>query len=294
MPRMRRWLEVSLDLPADAADAAAGWLVDQGALGLIEEERNDRRLLRAHFDRTEHERDLGQAARAFLDGIDEFFPGSAAGRVEVAAFDDQDWFESWKASFPPILLGRRLCVRSPWSPPPGPERLDIEIRPAMAFGTGHHATTVGCLLGIEELFDREGALSPVLEVGTGSGILTIAAAKLGAGELCAVDVDPVAIDAASENVRRNGVEPTVRLRLGSLEQASGRFRLIVANLTSELLRRMGAGLAERAAPGGWLIVSGIVDRERDEVCAAMSAVGWMLRAERSADGWSTLTLQHLG
>lgn len=291
MPRMRRWLEVSLDVPADAADAAAGWLVDQGALGLIEEDADGRLRLRAHFDASAPGRDLAAAARAYLAGIEEYFPGSASARVEVVAFEDQDWFESWKTSFPPLLVGRRLSVRPPWCPPAEAPRLDIEITPAMAFGTGHHATTVGCLVALEELLDREGVSSPLLEVGTGSGILAIAAAKLGVREVFAVDVDPVAIEAAALNARRNGVDWVVRLEVGSLERASGRFPLIVANLTTDVLVGMVPTFSKHAEPRGWAIISGIFDVERDDVLAVANAAGWTLAAERLAERWSTLTLR---
>src|SRR5262249_13681030 len=160
---------------------------------VVEENAADRLRLLAHFEAADDERELVDALRGFLGEIEEFFPGSAASRVAVARVDEDDWAEGWKRSFPPLEVGRRLRVRTPWSARADSGRYDVEILPAMAFGTGHHGSTLGSLLALEELMEREGPLSPVLDVGTGSGVLAIAAARLGAGAVVAVDVDPVAI-----------------------------------------------------------------------------------------------------
>src|SRR5262249_41787067 len=170
-------------------------------------------------------------------------------------------------------------------------RHDVEILPAMAFGTGHHASTRGCLLALEELVEREGALSPVLDVGTGSGVLAIAAARLGAGAVVAVDVDPVAVEAAVENVRRNDLEAIVHPQRGSLETVTGRYRLIVANLYTTLLRELASGFADHAEPRGWLIVSGLLEADRGDVQEHAHAAGWEPTGERCLDGWTTLTLR---
>ena len=146
-------------------------------------------------------------------------------------------------------------------------------------------------LALEDLLVCEGVLSPVLDVGTGSGVLAIAAARLGVRAVVAVDVDPVAIEAAAENVRRNGLEAIVSLRRGSLESVTGRYRLIVANLYAGLLRELFARFADHAGPGDWLIVSGLLEADRDEVRGAALAAGWEPKSDRCLDGWTTLTLR---
>jgi ribosomal protein L11 methyltransferase len=288
---MRRWLELSAEIPPAACDALAAWLFDRGAPGVIEELTADHLRLLAHFEGAADERGLVEALHGFLREIDEFFPGAAASRVAVARVDEDDWAEGWKRSFPPLDVGRRLRVRSPWSAREDSGRHDVEILPAMAFGTGHHASTLGCLAALEDLLECEGALSPVLDVGTGSGVLAIAAARLGVRAVVAVDVDPVAIEAAAENVRRNGLEAIVSLRRGSLETVTGRYRLIVANLYAGLLRELFAGFAAHAGPGDWLIVSGLLEADRDEVRGAALAAGWEPKSDRCLDGWTTLTLR---
>ena len=288
---MRRWLELSAEVPPAAGDALSVWLVDRGAPGVIEEPAAGHLRLRAHFGAAGDERELVDALHGFLREIDEYFPGAAASRVAVARVDEEDWGEGWKQSFPPLEVGRRLRVRTPWTARDDSGRHDVEILPAMAFGTGHHASTLGCLLALEDLLGCEGALSPVLDVGTGSGVLAIAAARLGARAVAAVDVDPVAVEAAVENVRRNGLDAVVRLRRGSLESVTGRYRLIVANLYAGLLRELFAGFGDHAEPRGWLIVSGLLEADREAVREAALAAGWESKSERCLDGWTTLTLR---
>lgn len=289
-PVMRRWLELSIEIVPAASDALVAWLVNRGAPGVIEEELAERRRLRAHFTPTEDAGAIVGAAREFLRELDEPFPGAAGARLEIGFVDEEDWASSWKQGFPPLEIGRRLCVRTPWSPHTS-DRLDVQILPAMAFGTGQHASTVGCLLAIEDAFDRESAPPTVLDVGTGSGILAIAAARLGARRVLAIDVDPVAIAAAADNVSRNEMEAIVTLRCGSTDAVEGRYALIVANLYSDLLRSMFGTLAVRAEARGRCIASGLLDADVESVRRAAVASGWQLEAERSLEGWTTLTLR---
>jgi ribosomal protein L11 methyltransferase len=287
---MRRWLEVSIEVPPAAADVLILRLVERGSLGIIEESAGDRLRLRAHFEERNEEpaRDVAELLRE----LDEFFPGCADSGVTVRRIDAADWAEAWKRGFPPLEVGRSLRVRPPWIARDDRGRHDLEIEPAMAFGTGHHASTSGCLLALEDLVEREGPPPSLLDVGTGSGILAIASARLGAREVLAVDVDVAAVDAARENVRRNSVEAVVRVRLGSLESVDRRFAWIVANLYSGLLRGMFAGFFERAESGGRLVVAGLLDADAPAVVDA--ARGWREIGRRSIDGWTTLTFERKG
>ena len=232
---MPRWLEIAVEIAAPAGDALSNWLVERGAPGVIEEPLAGERVrIRAHFESEEGAEDLTAEiiadARGFLGELESFFPGAAAAPLAAQTIAAEDWAEGWKQGFPPLEIGRSLCVRPPWTPVGEPSRHDIVIEPAMAFGTGHHASTLGCLLAIEEIFAQEPALAPVLDVGTGSGILAIAAARLGAAPVLAIDTDPVAVEAAAANVERKSLETTLELRCGSLDVVVGRFRLITANL----------------------------------------------------------------
>jgi ribosomal protein L11 methyltransferase len=231
---------------------------------------------------------------ALLAELDGFFPGCAGARISVREVADEDWAEGWKQSFPVIDVGERLRVRPPWLAPSGGERLEVEIEPAMAFGTGQHASTLGCLLALEDLCAAAPAPPSVLDVGTGSAILAIAAARLGAERVLAVDIDPIAIEAARKNVERNRVGAIVCLDVGSLDRVGGRFALILANLYSGMLRGMFAAFAERAEPHAVLVVAGFLDADREAVSASARDGGWVEAGARSIDGWTTLTLRRAG
>jgi ribosomal protein L11 methyltransferase len=287
---VRRWIELSVVVPAEAADAVAVRLVELGAPGTIEEEAGEgRTLLRAHFSESIEPDRLRRELREFLDGADRFFAGAASSTVNLTTIDEEDWAEGWKQSFPPLEIGRSLLVRPPWVEAESVGRHTIEIEPAMAFGTGQHGSTLGCLLALEELFAREGALSPVLDVGTGSGILAIAAAKLGAAEVVAIDDDPIAVDAARKSCERNGVP--VSVLLGRIDTVEGPFRLILANLYANVLRESFPAFASKMTPGSHLVVAGLLDADREPVSAAASASGFERPEVRSIDGWTTIVLR---
>ena len=289
--RVRRWLEVAIEVPRDAVDVLSLWLVERGSPGTIEDAAGDRVRLRAHFEQPLDEPSLAADLRGFVAELDEFFPGCAVAAPSFSQVNEEDWAESWKRGFPPLDVGRSLRIRPPWEPRADSRRVDVAIRPAMAFGTGQHASTLGCLLAIEESFTRDGAASPVLDVGTGSGILAIAAAKLGARRVCAVDVDPAAVEAAAENVRGNGVAEIVQVTLGSLDAVPGRFALIVANLYTGVLCGMLDEFAARSATRGRLVISGFLDA--DASILERAAVRWRETGRRSIDGWTTLTLSRV-
>lgn len=206
-------------------------------------------------------------------------------RLSEKAVNDEDWAESWKAHFWPTKLGRRIVVTPTWRDY-APERGDlvIEIDPGMAFGTGSHATTVLCVRALEDL-TRPGI--SILDVGTGSGILLAAAAKLGAACGRGIDVDPVAVTVARENLERNHV-PADRFAVteGDLaETVTERYALVVANILSAVIIRLLPQIAAVCAPGGRLIFSGIVEKNQPPVLAAMADHGLDVLEVRTLDDW---------
>lgn len=288
---VNRWIEVAVTIPADAADAVSHHLIEIGAPGTIEEDRaGECRRIRAHFPSSVDASSLSRRLRSVLCELEADFPGCASASLDLASIDEEDWAESWKQGFPPIEIGRSLRIRPPWVPCTS-GRHDIEIQPAMAFGTGHHASTVGCLVALEDLFGREGPFSPVLDLGTGSGVLAIAAARLGAREVVALDIDAVATEAAQENVRRNGLADVIHVQQGPASDVTGRYSLMLANLYSGLLRSLFPHLSEIGLPGSWLIVAGLLDVDRPAVSDAASSSGWQAVEARARDGWSTLLLR---
>ncbi len=205
---------------------------------------------------------FGEAAQA------ERAAAALGGKVEAVA--DQDWGEAWKKGLGPISVGR-VFVRPSWvsaAPPEG--AAEVVLDPGMAFGTGSHPTTSLCLSALSDLLaGRSGA--SVLDVGTGSGLLAIAARKLGAGRVRGNDNDPVAVEVARENAARNGVE--VELSAEPLARIDGRYDLVVANILANTLVELAPDVAAHLAPGGVAVVSGILGPQEDEVRAAYAAAG---------------------
>jgi ribosomal protein L11 methyltransferase len=212
------------------------------------------------------------------------------GQLRVREVDDADWADAWKEHYVPQRIGRLVVVPS-WLPdePIGPDELPIILDPGMAFGTGLHPTTRGCLILLQEL----SPMPPrVLDVGIGSGILAIAALRLGATGVHGVDTDPLAVDAARTNAARNGLGDRVTADAGTLPEAPvERFPLVLANLVAAVLVDLAPRLAAHLAPGGVLLASGIIAPRADEVIAAMDRVGLAVTARRDDDEWVSLRLE---
>ena len=207
---------------------------------------------------------------ALLQAARDAAPGIAMRETRLAA---ADWSRSWKAYFKPVRTGRQLLIRPPWSRAATGDRTVIELEPGMAFGTGDHPTTKACLAAVERLL-RPG--DRLLDLGSGSGILAIAGAKLGASKVLALDTDPLAVDAAKENCRRNGVADIVRVVKGSIESRSAKRwhpHLLLTNLTSALHAELAELITRAIVPGGSLFGAGIGEAGLPGVLTAYGAAG---------------------
>jgi len=228
---------------------------------------------------------------AWFFGRAEALAAAAAldGRLEEVV--DEDWGESWKRGLGPITVGR-VFIRPSWVDAPAPPgAVEVVLDPGMAFGTGTHPTTALCLAAISDLLAaRPGAA--VLDVGTGSGLLAIAASKLGAGRVAASDNDPVAIGVARENAARNGV-PHIALTVDPLGAIPGSFELVVANILANTLVELAPEIAARLGAGGVVLLSGILSPQETEVRAAYLAQGLrpLPGGDRRDGEWSLLALE---
>lgn len=289
------WLELAVEADVEAVDAVSeilgraapggtsiepGFeLVDEGLGARIDPTRPA--TVRAYLPA----RDLAAAERAAAGvaealGHLQAFGLRPIGELRTRLVDEADWAEAWKTYFPVLRVGRRLVIRPTWRRHRRQaEDVVLALDPGMAFGTGLHPTTRLCLAAVEGLADR-GLLNGarVLDVGCGSGILAIAAVKLGAARAVGLDTDPIAIEATQANARRNGMARRIRARLGSVPSGEPAFDVVLANLIAGVLVQLAAGLHDELRPGGRLLASGIfVDRE-PEVRAAFEAAG--LRVSR--------------
>ncbi len=218
--------------------------------------------------------------------LPELEPGEAevAGvRVQVSGTSvPDDWEERWKAFHRPVLVADRIYVRPPWEQPVGAD-IDLVIDPGRAFGTGSHSTTRLCLALLAEI---EPAAGSVCDLGCGSGVLAIAAARLGFGPVTALDADPLAVEATGQNAAANGVQLARIARANLREQPPPAAELVLANLMRPLLLQVAELMTE---PPATLIVSGLLDHEADEVAAAFAPLS---EAQRYSDkGWTALTAQ---
>ena len=230
---------------------------------------------------------------AWFSAPDQARAAAAAlgGRLEEVA--DEDWGESWKKGLGPLAIGRAF-VRPSWVDAPVPAGMaEVVLDPGMAFGTGTHPTTALCLAVLSDLLGaRPGAR--VLDVGTGSGLLAIAARKLGAGRVVANDNDPAAVEVARENAARNGVE--LELTTAPVPAIAGPFDLVLANILANTLVELAPELAAALAPGGVVLLSGILGPQEAEVRAAYLAQGLrpLPGADRREGEWSLLALRREG
>jgi len=223
--------------------------------------------------------------------------------LQVRPIAEEDWANAWKEHFHVHRVGQRLVVVPSWREyTPQPEEIILLLDPGLAFGTGLHPTTQMCLAELERQVQPGMRL---LDLGTGSGILAIAAARLGAASVLALDTDPIAVQAARANVARNGVEQIVEVKQGSLPRGvttsypcegsgtfarifrQGPFDLVVANIIAQVISDLAESLAAALAPGGQLIASGIIGERAEAVWEKLAAAGLTLLTRRQEGDWVT-------
>lgn len=295
------WISITLQADASHAERLSDALMDQGALSVSIEDADAGTAaetpqfgepghmptsLWAHsrvvalFDGDSSEAELAAmlAAAAAQTGLDEVPPAS---RSEVA---EQDWVQLTQSQFEPIRISDRLWIVPSWHDAPDSAAINIELDPGMAFGTGSHPTTRLCL---EWLCETVQPGCSVLDYGCGSGILGIAAARLGAGDVLGVDIDARALEAAADNAARNRVDMRLQHSEVPMQQE---FDLVVANILTNPLCVLAPAIAARVAAGGRVALSGVLDSQAEQVIAAWAPF-LALQVGASADGWVRLEAQ---
>ncbi len=306
------WLAYTVLTTTEASDMVSNLLIEAGSRGVMIEDKNDVKLNQrpeGQWDIIDEEiaRKMGddvkvtgyypvderiadtvrhiEAELSRLRALDLHFD---AGKLtsETNAVDEEDWAESWKKSYKPFRLGSHMVVKPGW------ERFDalpddkiIEIDPGMAFGTGTHETTGLCVELVEEIV-KPGM--DVIDIGTGTGILAIAAAHMGARVL-ATDLDPIAVKVAGENIRKNGFDGVIRTRAGDLlEAVSETADVVVANIIADVIRMLAAPVRSHIRPGGKFICSGIARERKAEVVEALEEAGYRNLDVRDRGEWTAI------
>jgi len=299
------WLELSVEADLEAVEAVSeilsrvapggtsvepGFeLVDDGLGARVDPARPA--IIRAYVAA----RDPAAAEQAAADADRDLghlraFGLRPIGPLRTRIVHEADWAEAWKAHFPVLRVGRRVVIRPSWGRHrAAPGDAVVSLDPGMAFGTGLHPTTRLCLVALEALADQgrlEGAR--VLDVGCGSGILSIAAIRLGAATALGVDLDPIAIEATVANAKRNRLGGRITTRIGTVPTGEGGFDVVAANLIASVLVEHAPNLASELRPGGTLVASGIFRDRETEVVAAFGDAGLTVAGRWAEDDWVAL------
>ena len=271
----KQWLEVSCAVPAPLVDPLAEFLIEKTESGVSIEnlsvdtfsveniEDAPVKTIKAYFPADTPPETIRSSVTAFISAS---FPDESTVPISISLIGEEDWANNWKQYFKPARIGSGLVIKPTWeSYDARPSDIVIEVDPGQAFGTGTHATTRLCLEALEKIYKKLPPLpdaSPtpetVLDVGTGSGVLSIAAAKLGATRICAIDIDPEAVTVAGENLSLNGISADVTVATTMLADVSGSYDIVVANIIAEELVNLAPDLVTRLAPRGILVLSGIL------------------------------------
>jgi ribosomal protein L11 methyltransferase len=287
------WIEVRVLVPARMQEEASLFLTDFSGRGVIIEEENVPAggvVIRAYFRPEEYGAWERQEMQDYLKrlGNYELYPLG----LEVRQVAEEDWAEAWKAHFKPLKVTANLVIRPPWEEYAAqPGETVITIYPGMAFGTGRHASTLLCLKALEQVWEeqppRAGSPWQVLDVGTGTGILALAAARYGA-EVLAIDLDPEAVVAALENVRLNNLMDRVWVEETPLTSLRQQFGLILANITAPDLLQLAEALTARLLNEGVLIISGFLAEDALRLSARYQGLGLHQTGFLTQEDWGAL------
>ena len=310
-----KWFSLHIDTSPAGLEPVSTMLGDLGIDGLVIEDEGDfRRFLeqnRQYWDYVDEELDRSMAGKCrvtfYLEQNEEGLGKIAAVRIAMAELkdrhaeyapllltmegvEDADWENNWKQFYKPMEIGDRLIVIPDWEEADPQGRVALRLNPGLTFGTGSHATTRLCLQALEKLV-RPGM--SVLDLGCGSGILSIAALLLGADRAYACDIDEKAVDVAYENAALNGVgRDRYTVRAGDVlsdqglrRDMGGGWDIVVANIVADVIIALAPAALDLMKPGGVFLCSGIIDQRADEVRATLEAQGFTIREANTSEGW---------
>ncbi len=310
------WMKITVLTTTIGSEIVSQMLIDAGSQGTIIEDKNDVQLNQrpeGQWDIIDEEiaRRIGDDVKvtgfypmdnrapdtlSFVKDRARELPSIASGidlgklEVNMTTIDDEDWAENWKSQYKPFRLGKHIVIRPGWEEYDAePTDKVVTIDPGMAFGTGTHETTGMCVSLVEE-YVKEGM--DVIDIGTGTGILAIAAAHMGAKHVLASDIDPMAVRVAKENIEINGFSDVIDAREGDLlEAADSDANVVIANIIADVIIHISAPVRALIREGGVFICSGIAREREDEVIDALKKAGYGKLDIRNDGEWTAIACQ---
>jgi len=281
------WIEISIEVHPVAQEAVSAFLFDLGCKGVVLGEKG-KDFLKAYLPFTNQFEELRNRIEIFLRGLKEFFPEAAQSFLHFSRIQDEDWGLTWRRHFQVERVTQRLTVVPAWEPvPQTPGGMVIQMDPGPAFGTGAHPTTRMCLESIEKSH-IPGAWT-MLDVGTGSGILAIYAAKLGARRVLAIDTDPEALRWAQRNIDLNHASRFIELTSKSVAELNDVFSILVANLTRDALMELLPDFQRLLEKDGTMILSGLLQEQVQDVKKQLALLGYQKYQVVTRAEWACIT-----
>ncbi|RQD69794.1 MAG: 50S ribosomal protein L11 methyltransferase [Tindallia sp. MSAO_Bac2] len=307
-----KWIEISIQTTSGAVEAVSNILYDAGVTGVAIEDIRDLEMLqkeenswelidetladtylegavvKGYLPETTNVMDQVDLIRKSVDYLPQYGLDIGLGKVTVSAVDEMDWSNEWKKHFKPLKPGNLIVIKPSWEAYTAADKeLVLEIDPGMAFGTGTHETTSLCIEELEKYVEKD---QLVYDIGCGSGILSVAAALLGAKKVIGVDLDTLAVKISRENVALNKVEEQVEVYEGNLMDVLVQpGDLIVSNIIAEIIIKMCPGILKYLKPDGIWISSGIIRDKQREVESAIEKAGLEIIEVRSKGEWISIT-----
>lgn len=280
--------QLKLEVSEHGTSLISDYLLDLGSLGVAEDIKEDSMYeISSYFPMDVDISEVIDKLKQYLEVLKVSFPDLRVGALTAEHIDQTSW-QAWKSVLKKIRIGKRIVITPPWEDHVAlDDDIVIEINPSLAFGTGHHETTRLCIETIENIVSTKD-VGNILDVGCGSGILSIAASKLGVEDILGFDTDPIAISESRKNADKNGVIDKIKFFCGYLQSVKGQYDLIVANVFIEPILFMKEDLKDRLADKGVLIISGIPHTRRDEAVRGLKPAGLKLQHEFREGDWVAL------
>ncbi len=271
-----KWLKIEISAPPEQMEAIGNFLTEAGVQGVFQESlapqaasgdfpaTANEEVLKAYFPQDSRSEKRIAALQKYLESLADIFPNLEKPSFKTEIICDPNWGEQWKKYFKPIRVSKNIIVKPTWERyTPDSRDIVIEIDPGMAFGTGQHASTRMCIEAVEDVIMNDRSIKEwkVLDVGCGTGILGITAAKMGAQDVICADIDRKAVEIAGENAAINNVQTSLRTLNKNAASIDTPRNLIIANLTSTLLLTLRSHLTQLLLPDGYMIISGIIEQD---------------------------------